>query len=216
MKRFLILSFFLGFTMAFQAQVQVADKELRCLVESIVSLRQSDSTKMSTVVNTVSANLSADKKWTIMDELKDQNNGECFLTKKMNRFNLNPILNRVLSVRNGKNKVAGHFLNGEDSRYDYSLIEKGIKAKKKVKYTFKGRVGKQDFVIIPYVQDANLSVKFSRNSTNLKTSIRKEKNGCIYLHTDAKLKATDNLTLEVENGSNMNVAIAIINHNTRK
>jgi len=160
--------------------------------------------------------LTKDKGWTLMDELKDESNSECLLTKKMRRFNLVPILTEVLTERYGKNISRGDFLNGEDPRFNYSLIEKGIKAKKKVKYTFQGRVGKQDFVIIPCDPTSILSIKFSKEASPLKTVQQKDKNGCIYLHINAKLKATDRITLEIENKSNHNVAIAILNHNTRK
>ena len=134
----------------------------------------------------------------------------------MKRFGLVPILTDALTDRYGKNMSRGDFLNGEDPRFDYSLIEKGIKAKKKVKYTFQGRVGKQDFIIILCDPTSILSIKFSKGSSDLKTVQQKSKDGCIYLRIDAKLKSIDKITLEIENKSNNNVAIAILNHNTRK
>ena len=201
-----------------QAQSIKIDKELQSLVDAVVSLRQTDCSKKTVATNAATASLSADEKWTPMDELKDQSNGECLLTKKMARFNLNPIINGILADRVGKNIVPGHYLNGEDSRYNYSIIEKGIKAKKKVKYNFKGRVGEQDFVIIPYNPDlsTNISISIFKGSTNLKPTIQRGNDGCIYLHTNTKLKPTDQITLEIENKSDANIAIAILNHNTRK
>ena len=196
--------------MTLQAQEAMIDKELKNLVDAVASLRQGDK------VNSVITVLRNNKQWTLMDELKDQNNAECVLSKKMKRFGFVPILTDVLTDRYGKNMSRGDFLNGEDPRFDYSLIEKGIKAKKKVKYTFQGRVGKQDFVIIPCDLTSILSIKFSKGSSDLKTVQQKSKDGCIYLRIDTKLKSTDKVTLEIENKSNNNVAIAILNHNTRK
>lgn len=195
-----------------QAQELLIDKNLKIFVDAVVSLRQNSNDK----INSAKTTLKNNKAWTVMDELKDGNNSECWLTKKMSRFNLVPILTQVLAERYGKNISRGDFLNGEDPRFNYSLIEKGIKAKKKVKYTFQGRVGKQDFVIIPYDPTSILAVKFSKGSSSLKAIQQKDKEGCIYLHIGAKLKSTDKITLEIENKSSNNVAIAILNHNTRR
>lgn len=193
--------------------IHIEDKEFSSLINAVKLLHNPNAENC----NRAKQILMDDVKWTLMDELKDQNNAECILTRKMKRFNLTSIINGVLSERYGKADVPGHFLNGEDSRYNYSLIEKGIKAKKKAKYTFKGRVGKQDFVIIPCdPQSTKLSIKFSKGTTTLKTVQKKDSDGIIYLHIDSKLKGSESITMEIENKSEGNVAIAILNHNTRK
>ena len=212
MKKIVVFALSLFCAVILQAQEVKMDKELASLVDVVMMLR--NSTEES--CNKAKQLLSADKKWTIMDELQDQNNGGCILTKKMNRFNLVPLLNGVLTERYGKNDSRGDFLNGEDSRFNYSLIEKGIKAKKKVKYTFKGRVGKQDFVVIPCDPTTVLSIKFLKGTSPLKALQQKSKDGSVYMRIDTKLKATDKITLEIENKSNNNVAVAILNHNIRK
>lgn len=212
MNRVCALLLSISCILTLQAQEMKMDKDLQRLVDVVVSLRNStDSNKKS-----VKEVLKQNKKWTLMDELKDQNNSECMLTKKMKRFSLVPILIEILTDRYGKNISRGDFLNGEDPKFNYSLIEKGIKAKKKVKYTFQGRVGKQDFVIIPCDPASNLSIKFSKGTSPLKATQQKSKDGSIYLHIDTKLKSTEKITLEIENKSNNNVAVAILNHNTRK
>ncbi len=207
-----MLVYMLFGVVALQAEGIKMDKRFESIVNAIIMLRRNNLDDRNFAISVLCQN----KKWTLMDELKDENNSECWLTKKMKRFNLVPILTEVLTERYGKNLSRGDFLNGEDPRFDYSLIERGIKAKKKVKYTFQGRVGKQDFVIIPCDPTSVLSIKFSKGSSPLKTTQQKSKDGCIYLHIDAKLKSTDKITLEIENKSNNNVAIAILNHNTRK
>ena len=211
MNKIVSFVFSLFMVITLQAQETMIDKELKNFVDAVVSLRQSDR------VNSVKTVLRNNKQWTLMDELKDQNNAECILTKKMKRFNLVPIINGVLTERYGNNIPGDDFLNGEDPRFNYSLIEKGIRAKKKVKYTFHGRVGKQDFVVVPCdPSSTNLVIKFSKGSTPLKTVQKKDKDGTFYLHIDTKLKSTDKITLEIDNKSNVNVAVAILNHNTRK
>jgi hypothetical protein len=212
MRRVIIILTLFCVVMSHAQDYQVEDKELASLVEVVKTLRDPSKTNY----NKAKQLLSADEKWTLMDELKDQNNAECLLTKKMKRFNLTTIINGVLTERYGKADVPGHYLNGEDSRFSYSLIEKGIKARKKVKYTFQGRVGKQDFVIIPCDSTSLFSIRLLKNDSPLKVVQKKSKDGGIYLHLDAKLKSTDKVTLEIENKSNSNVAIAILNHNTRK
>lgn len=212
MNRLYILLFSISCIFAIQAQELLIDKNLKIFVDAVVSLRQNSNVK----INSARVALKNNKAWTVMDELKDENNSECWLTKKMNRFNLVPILTELLTERYGKNISRGDFLNGEDPRFNYSLIEKGIKAKKKVKYTFHGRVGKQDFVIIPCDPTSILSIRFTKGTSSLEVVQQKSKEGCIYLHIDAKLKATDKITMEIENKTNNNVAIAILNHNTRK
>lgn len=211
MKRYLDLMLVLMCVLVLNAQNKIIDKDLKCFVDAIILLGKDNTTNN----NTVKTVLKQNNNWTLMDELKDQNDAECIPTKKMKRFNLVPLINEVLTERYGKNIARGDFLNGEDPRFNYSLIEKGIKAKKKVKYTFQGRVGKQDFVVIPCDPTTVLSIKFSKGSSALKT-VQQKKDGCVYLHIDAKLKSTDKITLEIENKSNNNVAIAILNHNTRK
>lgn len=211
-RLFYTLLFSISCIFSMQAQELLIDKNLKIFVDAVVSLRQNSNDK----INSAKTTLKNNKAWTVMDELKDGNNSECWLTKKMSRFNLVPILTQVLAERYGKNISRGDFLNGEDPRFNYSLIEKGIKAKKKVKYTFQGRVGKQDFVIIPCDPTSILAVKFSKGSSSLKAIQQKDKEGCIYLHIGAKLKSTDKITLEIENKSSNNVAIAILNHNTRR
>ena len=205
----LVYSLFIAITL--QAQEAMIDKDLKIFVDAVVSLRQSDK------VNSVKTVLSNNKQWTLMDELKDQNNAECILTKKMKRFNLVPIINGVLTERYGNNIPGCDFLNGEDPRFNYSIIEKGIKAKKKVRYTFQGRVGKQNFVFVPYDSSSTkLVIKFSKGSSPLKTIEKKGKDSIVYFHIGTKLKSTDKITLEIDNKSNVNVAVAILNHNTRK
>jgi len=215
MKRFLVFSIAITCMTFLKAQDLRIDKELKSLVDAVVTLRQTDSKE--SVRQSVTSLLSKDKSWTMMDELRDKNGGECLLTKKMKRFQLNPILTQVLEKRYGKNTSRGDFLNGEEANFNYSLIEKGIKAKGKVRYTFKGRAGKQYFVIVPCdASSAALKIRLLKGNNDLKPTCTKDKDGNYYLQINSNLKATEEITLEIENNSNMNAAIAILNHNTRK
>lgn len=114
MNRVIALSFLVFCILTMQAQGIIIDKGLTAFVDAVVLLRQSNTTNEKKT----KAELTKDKKWTLMDELKDANNNECWLTKKMKRFNLVPILTEVLTERYGKNLSRGDFLNGEDPRFD--------------------------------------------------------------------------------------------------
>ena len=75
MNKIIILAFSLFIAMTLQAQEAMIDKELKNLVDAVASLRQGDK------VNSVITVLRNNKQWTLMDELKDQNNAECVLSK---------------------------------------------------------------------------------------------------------------------------------------
>jgi len=218
MRRTILLLLMTMFCMlVMRGQSVLMDQGLRSLVDAVVMLRQAESEKSETLREKASETLEKNQKWTLMDELKDRNGGECLLTKKMERFRLVPVLNTILAKRYGKNKVKGHYLNGEDPKFNYSLIEKGIKAKGKVVYHVRGRVGHQDFVMVPRnVDKANLRIRMLNGKKRLKAKMTKGQDGNIYVHTDSRLKLTDQLTLEITNGQNENAAVVIINHNTRK
>lgn len=215
-KRILFLMLTFVCTIMLQAQEVKIDKELKSLVDVVVSLRAADSAKKDAAIKAATAALSKDKKWTLMDELVDKNGGEYILNKKMKRFRLSTIQNQIFSERYGKNYSKGVFLNGEDSRYNYSLIEKGIKAMGKVRYTFKGRAGQQDFVVVPCDSKTSLNVRLLKGKDSLKPSVVKDKDGILYLHSNAGLNTTDEITLEIENKMNVNIAVVVLNHNARK
>ena len=189
------------------------DNVLKTFVDAVVSLRQGTSESRVALENVLSKN----EKWTLMDELQDQNGAECRLNSKMKRLNLTPILNKVLAMRHGKSEVPGHYLNGEDPRYDYSLTERGITARGKVSYTMKGRVGEQDFVFVTAGNKGlPITVRFVKGKTALKTTTLPSPDGTLHLHIGEKLKSSDRITMEISNTSGTSVAVTILNHNTRK
>ena len=96
---------FLLCSLSLKAQVVKTDKELKSYVDAVLSLRQNSSNGE----NAVHTFLSQKKNWTLMDELQDENNAECLLTKKMKRFNLNPLINKILTERYGKNIPGSRF-----------------------------------------------------------------------------------------------------------
>ena len=151
-----------------------------------------------------------------MDEITPHEN-ECLLSdRKVKWF----ALNRILSQRMGyeDNKTRGDFNNGEDPNFNYSLIERSVKAGRKVEYELSSREGEQIFIIMPSnTEKAKFEISLYRGKDKLAQG-KTLNSGDIYMKIDAKkeITADDVLRLVVINNSNENMAFVIINHNTRK
>lgn len=214
MKKLFAILIFLVLSLTTLAQKPV-DTELQHLIGVAASLRQPDMQQQEQAWNNASEQLGKDDLWTIMDEITPHQN-ECRLTDRKVRWFA---INRILSQRMGyeKNQVRGDFNNGEDPNFNYSLIERSVKANQTVNYDLKSREGEQTFVIMPFdVNSADLRAELYRDSTFLSQGIR-HKDGNIYLkvNKDKNVVADDILNLVITNNSEQNVAVIIINHNTR-
>ncbi len=215
MKKIAIAIMLFMLVMPMKAQ----DKHLQQLVSMVTSLRQPSESQQRAAYNELKIKLAADKEWTPMDELVDEGNGECRPTKKMNWFRLNTLLMQAPGQSGNLSMVTkGDFLNGEDPRFNYSLIEKGIRQGATVRYTMKGREGAQTFVIVPYEADAASKIKATIKKDGAVIAQGKVENGNIVLKVDRKysLKSKDRITLEIKNDSGKDMAVVILNHNTRK
>ena len=219
----LLFVFYMLLSLAGTQTVQGQNKELDKLVQAVASLRQPDAARQKAVYQTVAQALEKDKEWTPMDEIvADVRLNECRPTdKNMGWFRLNTILNTIMQKRNGLSTSRGDFLNGEDPNFNYSLIEKSVKAGKSVSYTMKGRQGSQEFVVMPF--DVNgtgsLNVDIYRQTKGKWTKMACEKqvrNGNIYLTIKEKVTSDTQLKLQIDNKGTTGMALVIINHNTRK
>jgi hypothetical protein len=215
MKQILI-TIVLGLLTVMPALAQeTVDKEMRQLMDVVASLRQSDQQQKKAKWNEALATLSKDKKWTIMDEITSHAE-ECRLTdKSVTWFSLNRILTRSLGLET--NKARGEFNNGEDKNYNYSLIERSVKAGKTVSYQLKSREGRQVFVVMPYdAATAKLAVEVQRGGKSLAKGVLKDGNIQVVVPESKGVKASDVLTLQIKNTGSQNTAMVILNHNTRK
>ena len=210
---FLIITLFAGVCLMAQTGL---DTETRHLIDLAVSIRQAAPEQREQAWNKVSVALSDDKSWTIMDEIVPHKN-ECRLTdRSVQWFSLN----RILSQKSGyeANQVRGDFNNGENPDFDYSLIERSLKAGLSAEYDLKSREGEQLFVLVPFnPQGATLEAEITRQGVTLAKGI-KQKDGNIYLHIekDKDVKPKDVLHLIVNNPGNQGVTYVLINHNGRK
>lgn len=214
MKKYYLLFITLFIGASLMAQTGV-DAETRHLIDLAVSIRQATPEQREQTWKDVSAALSADQSWTIMDEIVPHQN-ECRLSdRSVSWFSLN----RMLSQKSGyeTNQVRGDFNNGENPDFDYSIIERSIKAGLTAEYELKSREGEQVFVLVPFDPHAALEAEVSRNGVSLAKGIRqKDGNVYVFIPKDQHVRSKDVLHLTVCNKGAHNMTYVLINHNGRK
>ena len=182
------------------------DNEMNALVSRCERLRDTKNR------NSVTRELRRDEKWTLMDELEVDRNGECSKADKYDTFNLNEIGERIVCANSGVTNAGGRYRDGRDPRYKYSFLEVPVKAKKKVEYKISGREGRQCFAIVPFNKDMPFKTSVIFNKAVFRD---REENGVHYIKLDRDLKKTDSFQLIIENLSQSNQSFAIINYNSR-
>lgn len=181
----------------FEIPNEMANLVLRC-----VDLRSPSNTEK------VSKAMERDMKWTMMDELTVDRQGECTTKDMVDMFGLNDIGFGILKRHGGVTNTAGRFRDGRDPRYKYSFIEITVKKGNSVSYEISGREGEQLFAIVPFEQNA----VFDATIPNGKVQ---KKDGICYIQLKQGLKKEDKFTLTITNKSGKNAAFALINYNSR-
>ncbi len=181
------------------------DAELNRLADIVFSL-QSGGEK---AYNNAVIQLAADKLWTPMDELTIDRAVECKASERVPGFRLNAVLTNAENENRYQTSTGNH-LNGADSRYNYSLFEKTLRAGKTTTFTLPGRWGEQEIIIIPYQGLLDASAKCG--DAPLKLS--KMSNGCLKLSGRASKDSP--LTLTITNQSESSISYVIINYNSRR
>lgn len=210
MRRLLMFlsALFLGFNLIAQTE----DEEMQNLIDIVGTLR---GTRDKTAWDNVKETLANDKQWTIMDELRQSEN-ECRITDRtVQWFSINRMLSQNMGYENSR--ARGDFNSGEDPNFNYSLIERSVKAGAAVSYELKFRQGKQEFVVMPYeTEGVNMTIEAYRGDELLATG-KTASDGNIYLVIDAdkNIKSDDVMRIVVTNNGDKNMAFVIINHNTR-
>lgn len=194
------------------AQSTIDDKELSLLIDVVKMLRVSNESSF----NKATELLKSDTRWTPMDETGAVREGkECKASEKVPGFKLN----RILSKINGGRKYVsthGDMVNGEDTRYDYSLYERTMKSGAEVQYSLTGREGKQTFVIVPFNNDASFEVCILFKGKKV-ISEKPSADGIIVIEwTKDVPSTTQSFNLIVKNKKRTPQSFVIINHNTRK
>lgn len=215
MKRILLCIILLITGASLTAQNGI-DKETQHLIDLVTTIREAAPEQREKAWKETETALSSDKAWTIMDEIVPHKS-ECRLTdRSVQWFSLN----RILSQKSGyeTNQVRGDFNNGENPDFNYSLIERSIKAGLTAEYDLKSREGEQCFVIVPFDPDATtLEAEISRNGVSLAKGVQ-QKDGNIYVSIgkDQNVKPKDLLHLTITNKGSQSMTYVLINHNGRK
>lgn len=212
MRSYLITTLLLCTALQSATAQTITDKELGALVDVVKMLR----TRNEATYNKARQILSADSKWTPMNETGGRQEGECRPADVVDKFKLNRILTNVEGSRKYVT-THGDMLNGEDERYNYSLYERTVKAGAKVTYKIKGREGRQTFVVVPFAQGAPaLSASVSIDQKPIGKFVMED--GILVAECSSEAITRDReivLTIENKNRS-ANQAFVILNHNTRK
>lgn len=159
-------------------------------------------------VEKVSKAMERDMKWTMMDELAIDKQGECTTKDVVDMFGLNDIGFGILKRHGGVTNAGGRFRDGRDPRYKYSFIEITVKKGNAVSYEISGREGEQIFAIVPFDHDADFEASIPNGNTIIK-------DGVCYIQLKQKLIKEQKFTLTITNKSGKNTAFALINYNSR-
>lgn len=207
MKKKLSLIVFAVFT-SFISNAQMPDY-MSSLVDCIIKLRAKESDE--DVYNWLSSTAT---KWTLMDEIKTSE-AECGRSKRWSipHFGVNDMAYKIAESNNKKFTSAGNFCDGTDPRFNYSFIEKTIISGGKSQYEIPGRVGRQVFVIIPFIKKHQLEVSLQCMGEEHLGVI--DKQGNIILEANNTTDKISPIFLSVKNNSSNDIAYVMINYNSR-
>ena len=157
--------------------------------------------------------------FTMMDELQDVNNDCALIKKNVKSFGLNRMIKNLKESKNVVQNTGKGLLDGSDSRFNYSIYEKGVKKGCTATYrNLTGRHGMQVFIVIPYSANQPYKVELYQHDGDAYEPVRKDNNGITYylIDTENGPSEGDSLILKIENmDTENNRSFVIINHNYR-
>lgn len=205
MRKMLLFISVLFCTVLLHAQEVKMDKELSALVDVVKILRNQSESNF----NKATKLLKDDEKWTSMNETGKLKATECKASENIPTFKLNRILTSIMKEQK-RVSTTGTMLNGEDSRYNYSLYERSLKKGKSATYKLKKRYGKQTFVLVPFTKKkGSLRVLVAGK----KPTTTEQEDGTLICSFDSSGKE---ISLAVTNMSGVALSFVLLNHNSRK
>ena len=205
MNKIYLIACVLCWVVSSYAQDVKMDKELSSLVDVVKILRNPSESNY----NKATKLLKADEKWTPMNETGDLKATECKASENTATFKLNRILTSVMKEQK-RVSTTGTMLNGEDSRYNYSLYERSLKKGKSATYKLKNRCGTQTFVLVPYTKrKGGLSILVDGK----KPAMTEQEDGTLICSFYSSGKE---ISLAVTNKSGTALSFVLLNHNSRK
>ena len=204
MKRFAVILAAICICLGAVAQ----DRELNALADVVRSLQSGGERAYRAAVS----RLAKDALWTPMDELGYDRAVECRASERVPGFKLNSVLTNAENTNRYQTTTADH-LNGADSRFNYSLFEKTLKAGKTAAFSLPERWGEQVLLIIPYTgKKARISARASSGGRAFTATPY----GAGGIRLSGKAAKGSMLKLSVTNQSGESVSYVIINCNSRK
>ncbi len=194
-------------TSAQEQSVNITEK-MNIIVQRCIALRLPDSSEK------VSNEFSYDVEWTLLDEIAIDKEGECTINDPVNILGVNDLCSRILKYRSGVVNTRGQFVNGQDPRYKYSLIEITVKQGASVCYEIERRQGTQTFAVIPYDGNNSFRVWVEQDGHNIGSAVFID--GVCYFSVAKKMTPEDKFQLNIKNESGKNMSYVIINHNARE
>lgn len=212
----LLVSLLLLVTGSVQAQdyINARDEENTMkLLNAALLLRNSDEKHWNEAQNELAKRLGI---FTMMDELKDYAHDCALIDKNVKSFGVNRMIKELKAGKRVQNTGKG-LLDGSDSRFNYSMYEKGIKKGCTSSYLLSGRSGRQVFVIVPYTSGQEYTTVLKIEGGEEYTPYYNAADGVTYycIDTDKGPAAGEKLKFEISNTGNGNASFVIINHNYR-
>jgi hypothetical protein len=155
--------------------------------------------------------------FTLMNELQDQRNDCGLIGGQVESFRVNRMVTELKKEEITQNPMR-ELLDGSDTRFNYSLFEKGIKKGCTATYTLTGRSGRQVFLVIPFSANQSYTVELRKKDGTVLPISGKDSNGITYylISTQNGPDAGESLTLRISNkDTQRNASFVIINHNYR-
>ncbi len=184
------------------------------LINASLTLRHNDQTSWDKAAQQLKQRLN---QFNLMDELQDETNDKRLSGAGIQSFGLNRLI-ADLKQKQQQNRAVQNtgkgLLDGTDSRFSYTLYEKGIRKGATATYTLPKRVGKQVIVVIPHDANQAYAARIYKNGIAVQPA-GKDRNGITYfvLDADKALKRGDVLKLQIQNQDpDRHAAFVIINH----
>lgn len=161
-KKVFITVLMLAGSLLIHAQEQM-DNYLQDVAKVVKELRKNNNSVRNSAIASLSAN--GKPKITLMDEIKlvgnDNEKANEIKGAKGNFFKLNQVIAYIYKKQNHQLESKSNMLNGNEVGINYSAIEKSVKRGGTVTYQIKGRMGRQEFVFVPYHSNTKYQVTIS-------------------------------------------------------
>lgn len=202
-----LLCLMLGATPA-RSQVSPDDRTSQLIAIS-VNLRQGGTDAWQTASKHLAE---VQDSFTLMDEMRDSRHDCPLLPSRVACFGINRIVNEI-KAGDMVQKTGKDFKDGNDSRFGYALIEKGVRAGATSRYPLAGRFGDQLFVAIPYDPDQPFGLSATVNGSRYVAEEGPHQDGTLFLYipAEAGLGNGAEAWLELENSGSKDAAFILIN-----